>query len=86
MTHKNYLAAEFPDDLPALQRLRLEDQVFDEICEDLELLDRDISLFSEEEIASGNGLYLDYQESAQALRQEIVEILHSKGNFVADGS
>lgn len=86
MTQKDYLAVEFPDDLPAIQRLRSEDQVFDEICEDLELLGRDIALFSEEEIASENGLHLDYLESAQALRQEIVEILHSKGNSAADGS
>lgn len=81
---QNYLATEFPDDLPAIQRLRSEHPVFDEICGDLELLGRDIGRFSDVEKTLEQGLYLDCLESARALRREISEILQSQDNSGAD--
>jgi len=83
MIQESYIAAEFPGDLPAIQRLRSENSVFDEICDDLELLGRDLALISEEESPEKQGVYRDVLESFQALREEIVEFLHCKSNPVA---
>lgn len=80
MTQESYIASEFPGDLPAIQRLRSENSVFDEICDDLELLGRDRALFSDEERLPKQGAYLDVLESIQALREEIVEYLHTNGS------
>ncbi len=85
MTKDSYVASEFPGDLPAIQRLRAEDSVFAEICDDLELLGRDLALFSEKESLRKQGAYLDIQESIQALRQEITETLRLRSNSAADG-
>jgi hypothetical protein len=85
MTQESGIASEFPGDLPAIQRLRSEDPVFAEICDDLELLGRDLALFSEEERLRKQGAYLDIQESIQALRQELIEILRRRSNSAADG-
>jgi hypothetical protein len=84
MTQKDYLAIEFPNDLPTVLRLRSEDPVFDEICGDLELLGQDFESLSAKEGLLEDGAHLDILESMQALRQEVVEILLSKGNAVAD--
>ena len=78
MTQASYIAAEFPIDFLAIQRLRLEDSVFAEICEDLELMGRDLALFSEAERLGDRGAYSDIQESIHALRNEFVEYLHCK--------
>lgn len=84
MTQKDYLAIEFPNDLPKVLRLRSEDPIFDEICGDLELLGQDVELLSAKEGVPEDGAHLDILESMQALRQEIVEILLRKGNAAAD--
>ena len=83
MTQASNIAAEFPNDLPAIQRLRSENSVFDEICNDLELLGRDLDLFSEKESLGKQGEYRDVLDSFQALREEIVEFLHTNANPAA---
>ena len=80
MTQENYITTEFPNDLVAIQKLRLVNSVFDEICEDLELMGRDLALFSEGERLQNHGAYLDVQESYQALRNELVEFLRRTGH------
>lgn len=80
MTQENYITTEFPNELLAIQRLRLANSVFDEICDDLELMGRDLALFSEEERLRNHGTYLDVQESYQALRIELAEFLRRRGH------
>ena len=75
MTQENYITTEFPNDLRAIQKLRLANSVFSEICDDLELMGRDLALFTEEERLGNHGTYLDVQESYQALRTELAEFL-----------
>ncbi len=84
MTQESYIASEFPDDLLTIQRLRLKDSVFAEICEDLELMGRDIALFSKAERLGNQGAYPDILESIQALREEIVEFLQRNGKPAVD--
>lgn len=84
MKTKSYIAAEFPDDLTAIQRLRSENMAFGEICDDLELLGRDLALFSKAEKLRNTGACLDVQESYQALRQELAELLLRNAKSAAD--
>jgi uncharacterized protein YdcH (DUF465 family) len=75
MTRQSYIETEFPNDLSAIQKLRSENSVFAEICDDLELMGRDLALFSDDESLPEQGVYLDILESIQALRQELAELL-----------
>ncbi|MBV1895942.1 MAG: hypothetical protein KUG70_05745 [Rhodobacteraceae bacterium] len=75
MAQDSDIAADFPDDIVAIRKLRLANLVFNEVCEDLELMSRDLALFSEEERRQKQGRYLDVHESYQALREELVEFL-----------
>jgi uncharacterized protein YdcH (DUF465 family) len=84
MTQVSYITAEFPGDLLAIQRLRSEDSAFSEICDDLELLGRDLALFSDNESLPKQGAYFDILESILALRQELVEFLQRDVKSSAD--
>lgn len=75
MAQESYISAQFPDELQAIRRLCSENPVFNEICDDLDLLGRDIALFSGEQRLSEQGAYLDILESIQALRHELFEFL-----------
>ena len=81
MEQHSYVISEFPDDAQTIQRLRPVNSVFDEICEDLELLGRDLARFSEEDRLMNQGEYLDARESYQALCQELAEILRRESNI-----
>jgi len=82
MKQESYIAAEFPGDFQAIQMLRSRNSVFDEICNDLELLGQELALFSEEESLRTQGAYCDVVESMQALRLELVELLRRKSSPV----
>lgn len=78
MTQTSCIATEFPAELSAIKSLRSQSVVFNEICDDLELLGRDIALFSGLSVNVRNQKqdeYRDTQLSYQALRQEISEFL-----------
>lgn len=78
MIEVSYIAAEFPDRFLAIQRLCLKHSTFAEICDDLELMGRDLASFPKAERLGEQGAYSDIQESLQALREELVEYLHCK--------
>ena len=84
MAQESYISAQFPDELQAIRRLRSENPVFNEICDDLDLLGRDIALFSGEQRLSEQGAYLDILESIQALHHELVEFLQRTVKPIAD--
>lgn len=77
MSHSHNIPAEFPDDLFVIKKLRSVDFNFNEICEDLELLGRDLAEMTREKSERTHQFYTDTQESYQALRQEIVDYLGS---------
>lgn len=81
--HSNVFT-EFPDDLKAIRKLRSMDLVFNEICEDLEVMGQEIALLTEEQRLSTQGVFLDVNDSYRALRQELAEYLRKKGNTTTE--
>lgn len=86
MTQDSYLAAEFSDDLLTIQQLRSENADVDDICKDLEILGRELAVFSKPERQLYRRGYLDIKESYLALRQELTEILKKQGGTCAGDS
>lgn len=86
MARENLFAAEFPDDLATIQKLRSEDTTFAEICEDFELLTRELTLICGDKSPQTQGVCLDLAESLYALRQELAEILSRQRNSTTGGS
>ena len=76
MNEHNYIAVEFPDDLSVIQELRSVSFAFSEICDDLELMGRELAQHSSVNSGQSQDIYLDACESYQALRRESDEYLH----------
>jgi hypothetical protein len=75
MTQDSCIGTEFPGEVLAIQRLRSDNSVFNEICEDFEMMGQELAGFSKGERLRNPDIYLDLQESYQALHQELVAVL-----------
>lgn len=75
MDRSHDIISEFPNDLPAIRNLRATNTTFNEICDDFELLGRELTQTKGENSDQMNKIRVDVQESYDALRKEIADLL-----------